>query len=198
MSWKFPSLNRRAFLKATGLGAAGLTLLKPSGLLSKAAVADSGGPADGEAYTYSICNFCSSLCNLRVTTQTKNGVKRIVKLDGNPNSTLNRGKICARGQAGLRQTYDTDRLKTPLIRVEGSKRGEMKFRSASWEEAWEYIAKKQKSANIQPWEWTMVGGWTSCVFYMNWAVPFALANKVPNIIASPMQHCVTTGHLGTD
>jgi anaerobic selenocysteine-containing dehydrogenase len=44
----------------------------------------------------------------------------------------------------------------------------------------------------------MVGGWTSCVFYMNWAVPFAMANEVPNIVASPMQHCVTTGHLGTD
>jgi anaerobic selenocysteine-containing dehydrogenase len=198
MTWKFPSLTRRTFLKATGLGVAGLTLLKPAGLLSKPATAGNGGLADSEEYTYSICNFCSSLCNIRVTTRTKNGVKRIVKLDGNPNSTLNRGKICARGQAGLRQTYDTDRLKTPLIRVEGSKRGEMKFRPASWEETWEYIAKKQKSANIQPWEWTMVGGWTSCVFYMNWAVPFAVSNRIPNIIASPMQHCVTTGHLGTD
>jgi anaerobic selenocysteine-containing dehydrogenase len=98
----------------------------------------------------------------------------------------------------LRQTYDTDRLKTPLIRVEGSKRGEMKFRPATWDEAYAYIAKKQQGADIQPWEWTMVGGWTSCVFYMNWAVPFALANGVPNIIASPMQACVTNGHLGTD
>jgi anaerobic selenocysteine-containing dehydrogenase len=151
-----------------------------------------------EETSYSICNFCSSLCNLRVTTRTKNGDKRIVKLDGNPNSTLNRGKICARGQAGMRQTYDTDRIKTPLIRVEGSKRGEYAFRAATWDEAWDYIAKKQQAAQLKPWEWTMVGGWTSCVFYMNWAVPFALANQVPNIVASPMQHCVTTGHLGTD
>lgn len=194
MSWTFPVLSRRAFLKASGAGAAGLSLLKPAvGLIS-----GSGKEAAVEDTTYSICNFCSSLCNLRVTTRTANGVKRIVKLDGNPNSTLNRGKICARGQAGLRQTYDTDRLKTPLIRVEGSKRGELKFRPASWEETWAYIAAKQKAANIQPWEWTMVGGWTSCVFYMNWAVPFALANGIPNLIASPMQACVTNGHLGTD
>ncbi|MDD5058783.1 MAG: molybdopterin-dependent oxidoreductase [Sideroxydans sp.] len=198
MAWNFPRLTRRTLLKATGLGVAGLTLLKPASMLIDSASADSGGATDTEGCTYSICNFCSSLCNLRVTTQTKNGIKRIVKLDGNPNSTLNRGKLCARGQAGLRQTYDTDRLKTPLIRVEGSKRGEMKFRSASWEEAYAYIAKKQKAANIQPWEWTMVGGWTSCVFYMNWAVPFALTNGIPNIIASPMQACVTNGHLGTD
>ena len=83
---------------------------------------------------YSLCNFCPSLCNIQVTTRTRQGDKRIVKLEGNPHSTLNRGKICARGQAGLRQTYDVDRLKTPLIRIEGSKRGEFRFRPASWME----------------------------------------------------------------
>jgi len=197
MGWKIPRLSRRAFLKTTGLGGAGLTLLSPVASMVGNAVAKTE-DQESEAITYSICNFCSSLCNIRVTTRTKNGDTRIVKLDGNPHSTLNRGKICARGQAGMRQTYDTDRLTTPLIRVEGSKRGEYKFRPASWEEAWDYIAKKQQSAQIQPWEWTMVGGWTSCVFYMNWAVPFAMANQVPNIVASPMQHCVTTGHFGTD
>nr|VFJ94261.1 MAG: Molybdopterin oxidoreductase Fe4S4 domain-containing protein [Candidatus Kentron sp. LFY]VFJ96707.1 MAG: Molybdopterin oxidoreductase Fe4S4 domain-containing protein [Candidatus Kentron sp. LFY] len=195
MAWKYPRLTRRTFLKSTAYGGAGLALLKPAELLGKPISKDT---ERNEEISYSICNFCSSLCNVKVTTHTNNGEKRVVKLDGNPHSTLNRGKICARGQAGLRQTYDTDRLKTPLIRVEGSKRGEYKFRQASWEEAWEYIAAKNKSAKIQPWEWTMMGGWTSCVFYMYWAVPFAVANGIPNIIASPMQHCVTTGHLGTD
>lgn len=199
MGWKIPRLSRRAFLKTTGYGTAGLSLLSPvspfGGMLGKAVAKDE---KEQEEVTYSICNFCSSMCNLKVTTRTKDGDKRIVKLDGNPDSTLNRGKICARGQAGMRQTYDTDRIKTPLIRVEGSKRGEYKFRSATWEEAWKYIADKQKAAKIQPWEWTMVGGWTSCVFYMYWAVPFAMANQVPNIVAAPMQHCVATGHLGTD
>ena len=195
MAWSIPRLSRRAFLKTSGFGAAGLTLLSPVSNAVKDALAEEDVK---EEVSYSICNFCSSLCNLRVTSRTRNGEKRVVKLDGNPHSTLNRGKICARGQSGLRQTYDTDRLKTPLIRVEGSKRGEYAFRSASWEEAYAYIAKKSQAAEIKPWEWTMVGGWTSCVFYMNWAVPFAMANEVPNIVASPMQHCVTTGHLGTD
>nr|VFJ55123.1 MAG: Molybdopterin oxidoreductase Fe4S4 domain-containing protein [Candidatus Kentron sp. DK]VFJ65648.1 MAG: Molybdopterin oxidoreductase Fe4S4 domain-containing protein [Candidatus Kentron sp. DK] len=196
MAWKYPRLTRRTFLKSTAYGGAGLGLLKPTGLLGKSLSVDTGDVKEDTSYT--ICNFCSSLCNVQVKTRTRGGEKRIVKLDGNPNSTLNRGKICARGQAGLRQTYDTDRIKTPLIRVEGSKRGEFKFRPATWEEAWEYIDKKTKSAEINPWEWTMVGGWTSCVFYMYWAVPFAMSNGIPNIIASPMQHCVTTGHLGTD
>ena len=194
MSWRFPRLSRRGFLKASGAtGAAGLGLLAPRILKSKAEDA----PAV-EDVSYSICNFCSSLCSVRVTSRTRNGIKRIVKLDGNPNSTLNRGKLCARGQAGLRQIYDTDRIKTPMIRVEGSKRGEFKFRPATWDEAYKYIDDKIKGGKIKPYEFTMVGGWTSCIFYMNWAVSFAMANEVPNIVASPMQHCVTTGHFGTD
>ena len=196
MAWKFPKLSRRTFLKTTGAGAAGLSLLKANTLLSKQP--DELLNVDDEGTSYTICNFCSSLCNVKVTTRTNNGVKRIVKLDGNPHSTLNRGKLCARGQVGLRQTYDPDRFKKPLIRVEGSKRGEWNFKPASWEEAWQYIESKTKEANIQPWEWTLIGGWTSCIFYMNWSVPFAMANAIPNIVASPMQHCVTTGHLGTD
>ncbi len=194
MGWKIPRLSRRQFLKASA-GTTGLGLLSPlNGLQSHA----SGNQHVEIETSHSICNFCSSLCNLKVKTENRGGHKRIVKLAGNPHSTLNRGKLCARGQSGLRQVYDPDRIKTPLIRVEGSKRGEYAFRSASWEEAWDYIAQKKANADLKPWEWTMVGGWTSCVFYMNWAIPFAMSNGVPNIIASPMQHCVTTGHLGTD
>lgn len=196
MAWQFPKLSRRTFLKASGLSAAGLGLWQPKAMVE--AIAGTTAPAGGEDRFYSICNFCSSLCNIQVTTQTINGKRRIVKLDGNPNSTLNRGKMCARGQAGLRQTYDPDRFRQPLIRKEGTKRGEWKFEAVTWEQAWDYIAKKVKAADIKPWEWTMIGGWTSCVFYMNWSVPFAMANEIPNIVASPMQHCVTTGHLGTD
>ncbi|MBF0110997.1 MAG: molybdopterin-dependent oxidoreductase [Magnetococcales bacterium] len=195
MAWHYPKLTRRGFMWATG-GLAGLGLLKPFHLVEEAkAKVDE---AEHEESVYSICNFCSSLCNIKATVMGTGKERRITKLDGNPNSTLNRGKMCARGQAGVRQVYDVDRIKTPLIRVEGSKRGEGKFRAATWEEAWNYIDAKTKGAKIQPWEWTMVGGWTSCVFYMNWAVPFALSNGVPNIVASPMQHCVASGHLGTD
>ena len=38
--------------------------------------------------------------------------------------------------------YDEDRLKTPLIRTE--ERGKQVFREASWDEAFNYIARKMK------------------------------------------------------
>ena len=75
MAWRFPDLSRRTFLKATGYGSAGLTLLKPVSLLG---MNPGDQPADAEETSYSICNFCSSLCNLRVTSRSRYGVKRIV------------------------------------------------------------------------------------------------------------------------
>lgn len=146
----------------------------------------------------SICNFCSTVCNVRVGVKTVNGKKTAVKIEGNANSPLNRGKTCARGQAGLRQTYDESRLTTPLIRVPGSKRGEWNFRPASWEEATNYFMQKLQEHQVQPWEMAMVGGWSSCVFYMPLALAFAVAMQMPNIVASPMQQCVAAGHLGND
>lgn len=63
---------------------------------------------------------------------------RVVKLDGNPKNPSNRGKMCARGQAGVMELYDSDRLKTPLIRT--GERGDGKYRQASWQEALDYAA----------------------------------------------------------
>jgi anaerobic selenocysteine-containing dehydrogenase len=201
MAWSFPKLTRRTFLKgsaAVGLSGIVGSHIANAGLpsLSDLKFASKKRGAMKEKISYTICNFCSGLCNVEVRTLTDGVQSRIVKLEGNPVSKMNRGRVCARGQAGVFHTYDTDRIKTPLIRVEGSKRGEMKFRKATWQEAYEYIAKKSK--NIQPWEWTIVGGWSTCVFFLNPLFAFAHANRTPNFLASPMQHCVTTGELGTD
>lgn len=146
----------------------------------------------------SICNFCSSVCNVRIGVKTVQGKKVAVKIEGNGESELNRGKTCARGQAGLKQAYDEQRLTTPLIRVPGSKRGEWNFRPATWEEAYDFIMLKMQEHQVQPWEMTLAGGWTSCVFYMPLALGFAFAAGVPNIVAAPLQHCVASGHFGTD
>lgn len=201
MAWSFPKLTRRTFLKGSAVaGLAGVagSQVATAGLPSWSDLqfaAKRRGEMK-EQISFTICNFCSGLCNVEVRTLTDGQQTRIVKLEGNPVSKLNRGRVCARGQSGVFQTYDTDRIKTPLIRVEGSKRGEMKFRKATWDEAFEYISKKSKT--IQPWEWTIVGGWSTCVFSMNSLMAFSHVNRMPNFIASPMQHCVTTGELGTD
>ena len=54
-------------------------------------------------------------------------------IEGNPLQPNNRGKICARGNAGVELLYAKDRLKNPMIRV--GERGSGQWREVGWEEA---------------------------------------------------------------
>jgi thiosulfate reductase/polysulfide reductase chain A len=90
--------------------------------------------ADGDGYIPTLCEMCVWRCG--VLARVEEG--RVVKLEGNPEHPHSKGKLCARGQSGLMNTYDPDRVLFPLVRV--GKRGEGKFRRASWEEALDTIA----------------------------------------------------------
>jgi thiosulfate reductase/polysulfide reductase chain A len=90
--------------------------------------------SDG-GYIASMCEMCVWRCGLLAKVEEG----RVVKLEGNPDHPHSRGNLCPRGQSGLMNTYDPDRVLTPLIRV--GKRGEGLFRKASWEEALDLVAR---------------------------------------------------------
>jgi len=59
----------------------------------------------------STCGDCAVGCGLLVKTREA----RPIKLEGNEAHPLNRGGLCARGQASLLNLYDPDRLKNPVV-----------------------------------------------------------------------------------
>ena len=87
---------------------------------------------------YTICENCFWKCGVEAFVEGGK-VRKLEGYKGNPKS---RGMLCPRGQGAIAQTYDPDRLKRPLIRVENSKRGDGQYREASWEEALDLISDK--------------------------------------------------------
>ncbi len=83
-----------------------------------------------------VCEMCVNKCAAIATV--KNGI--VTKLDPNPLFPKSKNMLCARGCAGIQALYDPDRLKYPLIRT--GKRGDGKYRRASWKEANEFIKDK--------------------------------------------------------
>ena len=75
------------------------------------------------------CYMCACRCGIRV--HLKDG--RIRYIDGNPQHPVNKGVICAKGSAGIKQHYSPARLRKPLLRV--GERGAGEFREIEWEEA---------------------------------------------------------------
>ena len=65
---------------------------------------------------------------------------RITKIEGDPDSPLSRGTLCAKGFAQVERLNHPDRLKYPMKRMGG--KGEGKWERISWDEALETIAGK--------------------------------------------------------
>jgi len=156
--------TRRSFLKWTSAlaGAAvasGLLWDNKLGLFREASAQEKN-LKDGE-WIYSNCNMCGGQSGIKV--KVVNG--RAVKIEGiaNPNNIANIstnyekalseltplyndkdavGRLCPKGNAGLRNLYDPDRLKTPMVKV--GERGSGKWKAISWDEA-----VKQVSENLQ-------------------------------------------------
>ncbi len=86
-----------------------------------------------------MCQLCSTICG--IVGHVKDG--RLLKIEGNPNDPNSRGRLCARGQAGLNHLYHPERLLYPLKRV--GERGEGKWKRITWDEALDEIAEKLKA-----------------------------------------------------
>ncbi len=125
-------VSRRKFLQGTvGLsivGGAGAT-----GLLGSKDVKQSKVKQAKTKKVATICEMCVNKC--AVIAKVERGV--VTKLDPNPLFPKSRNMLCARGNAGIQAMYDPDRLKYPLIRI--GKRGDGKYRRATWDEAYEAI-----------------------------------------------------------
>jgi anaerobic selenocysteine-containing dehydrogenase len=101
----------------------------------------------GEATWYaSTCRQCPAGCGIVV--RIMNG--RAVKIEGNPEHPLNRGKTCARGQAGLQVLYNPDRLQGPVVQ---SQRGTRQFQSIAWNDGINTLFTKIQAAGNQVAVW---------------------------------------------
>ena len=95
----------------------------------------------GETRVQQIATNCE-MCFWRCGVMAEVADGKVLKLQGNPHHPLTKGKLCARGNAGVALLYDPDRLKYPQIRT--GERGEGRFRRASWDEALDFLASRLK------------------------------------------------------
>ncbi|MFQ6039413.1 MAG: molybdopterin-dependent oxidoreductase [Candidatus Poribacteria bacterium] len=152
-------VDRRTFLKSSFAlaGAIGVTsmfepILGAYAQLSPVYSIPGANPVDTDAnvnIVRSICLMCHGGCGIQGLVD---GNGRLVKIDGNPYhpntldphlpyetdpSTAERGRICAKGQAGIETLYSPIRIKHPLKRV--GPRGSGEWQVISWEQAFTEI-----------------------------------------------------------
>ncbi|MDI3316256.1 MAG: molybdopterin-dependent oxidoreductase [Bacillota bacterium] len=129
-------ITRRRFLGAgaatvAGLAVAGSLVHRPRSLPEARAAAPRTPVA--ERLVPSICQMCSTHCGILIHVAQG----QITRISGNPDDPISRGRLCARGQAGLQVVTDPDRVRQPLKR-DGSGR----LRPISWDQAFQEIGQK--------------------------------------------------------
>lgn len=112
---EFPEWNssRRDFLKIMGFGLGTVAMVACTRSPVHQAIPFLNKPEEltpGVANWYATtCGACSAACSLLV--KSRDG--RPIKVEGNPQSPLNEGGVCAVGQASLLSLYDGSRLRNP-------------------------------------------------------------------------------------
>src|SRR5256885_15313845 len=132
-------VRRRDFLKVLGVGTAATTMLgcaseKVEKLIPYLVSPDQTVPGVSTYYA-TTCRECSAGCG--VIAETRDG--RAIKLEGNPEHPLNRGALCARGQAALQGLYNPDRFRGPMIKQNGT------WHPALWEDALTLVGQRLTS-----------------------------------------------------
>lgn len=82
----------------------------------------------------SSCRMCHGGCGVLVHVKDS----EVVKVTGDPDSPLNKGRLCPKGATSLELLYHPDRLKYPLRRL--GERGQGRWERISWDEALDSIA----------------------------------------------------------
>jgi len=130
-----PTMDRRAFLRRSGLGVGAGIAASQLTLVKKAQAADGAKPAEGGAKVEvkrTVCGHCSVGC--AVDAVVENGVW--VRQEPVFDSPINLGAHCAKGAALREHGHGEYRLRTPMKLVDG------KYQRISWDQALDEISAK--------------------------------------------------------
>src|SRR5688572_24659525 len=140
-------MKRREFIILTGVGATSAGVLSacghPEEKLIPALIPDEEYVPGIDVWKASTCAMCDAGCGIVVRTRDH----KANKIEGNPQHPVNRGALCARGQAGLQVLYNPDRIKAPMKRV--GERFSGQFEEITWDEAIKTLADKLREVKAQ-------------------------------------------------
>jgi anaerobic selenocysteine-containing dehydrogenase len=139
-------ISRRDFLKLASAGAATTAVLTGCGPASRYVKREPYYKMPEYMYNglstfyATTCRECAAGCGLIIRTYQG----RALKVEGNPNHPVNRGKTCPRGQITLQGLYNPDRVQGPIRHDRGGALYNERFQAAAsnmnWDEATHVVA----------------------------------------------------------
>lgn len=87
---------------------------------------------------YTTCYMCACRCGIKVTLEDN----KIRFIQGTKHHPVNRGVLCAKGNAGIMKQTSPAKLKSPMRRRRGAERGSGEFEEISWQQALDILVER--------------------------------------------------------
>jgi anaerobic selenocysteine-containing dehydrogenase len=129
---------------------------------------------DGMTVLKSVCRSCHGGCGTLLYVQDG----ELVKVEGDPASPLNRGRLCPIGTVTKDLVYHPDRLKYPMRRV--GKRGSGQWDRITWDEALDEIATRLGDIKARYGAESIALGTGTGRHHIRWVSRFGHALGTPN------------------
>lgn len=139
-------VSRRFFLRGASVSLASASTMGAFGFgaIEQAAAADVRPYKLSRATeTRNTCTYCSVACGILVYSLgdgSKNAIRSVVHIEGDPDHPVNRGTLCPKGAGLLDFVHSETRTKYPMVRKPGSD----KFERTTWDYALDRIARLMK------------------------------------------------------
>jgi len=147
-----------------------------------------------DAWVPTSCAICYGSCS--ILAHRVDGV--IVKVEGNPDSVVGKGRQCGKGAAGIMSHYDPNRLTKPLRRT-NPKKGlgeDPRWKEIGWDEALDEIANVLKRVRAEDPRKLLIQRTTTVTASRNPLYAFGNAFGTPNYsTAGGGLHCGNGAHL---
>jgi anaerobic selenocysteine-containing dehydrogenase len=122
----------------------------------------------------SVCRSCHGGCGTLMHVEDG----RLVKVRGDPESPLNRGRLCPIGSATVELVYSPERLKYPQRRI--GPRGSGRWQRISWDEALDEIASRLTAIRREFGAESIALGTGTGRHHIRWVSRFGHALGTPN------------------
>ena len=142
----------------------------------------------------SACGMCYNQCGIR--GHRVDGT--LIKIEGNPDNPIGRGRLCARGLAGIQLLYDPHRVNYPMRRT-NSEKGigvDPQWERISWDEALDDITERLTSIRENDPRGLYFSGTVICLAPLMHALgTFLPSFGSPNAFVSDGHHCGNAEHI---
>ncbi len=155
---------------------------------------DTAASTPDDVWIPSSCSLCYGTCSIKA--HRVDGV--VVKIEGNPDSVVGKGRLCGKGVSGLMSHYDPHRIQKPLRRTNPEKGMGVDpgWKEISWEEALDEVAGRLRRIHEDDPRKLMVQRTTTVTSGRSPFQSFAAGFGTPNIsTAGGGLHCGNGAHL---